>query len=184
MLYRVEVNPQNIGVVLETPFSLNPTRVGVAHDPAEWGLLSRLVEISMNNNILLNSVYEAVKEQIPEIDNIIPGIWEVLFERARPKTIPVRRTDCTFFFSNKEDALAFKNTYHNMEIGVLCEVEIIKEEYSMQADMKWLDNINEYAVTAREIIEELRMYWAGELTDKPVMEILFVGKYKLIPCKS
>lgn len=61
MLYRVEVNPQNIGVVLETPFSLNPTRVGVAHNPEEWSLLSGLVDISANNNILLNSVYEAAK---------------------------------------------------------------------------------------------------------------------------
>ena len=32
MYYRVEVNPNNIGAVVETPFSLNPTRVNVAQN--------------------------------------------------------------------------------------------------------------------------------------------------------
>lgn len=46
MYYRIEVNQSNIGVVLLTPFGLNPTRVRIAHNPAEWNLLNTLVEIS------------------------------------------------------------------------------------------------------------------------------------------
>lgn len=44
-MYRIEVNPKNIGVVLETPFSLNPTRVGVSYNAAVWHMLSLIVEI-------------------------------------------------------------------------------------------------------------------------------------------
>lgn len=181
MFYRVEVNPKNIGVVLETPFSLNPTRVGIAYNRVEWQLLSILVDISLKNDISLSSICNAAVEQNPDIKYMLPGIWEVLFEKARPQEIPIRRTECAFFFVNKADALKYKSTYPGMQIGTLCEVEIINEIYSMKADMKWLDNINENAVKASEVIDEFRKYWVGEMTGTPTVEILFVGKYKLNP---
>lgn len=179
MYYRIEVNPKNIGVILETPFSLNPQRVGIAYNQVEWKLLSTLVDISLSNNISLFSVCNAAVEQNLEISYLLPGIWEVLFERARPQEIPMKRTECAFFFAQKEDALRFKKTYPGMQNGTLCEVEIIKEVFSMKVDMKWLDNINENSVKASEVIEEFKKYWTGEMTNNPVVEILFAGKYKL-----
>lgn len=181
MYYRVEVNPKNIGMVLETPFSLNPTRVGIAYNRAEWQLLSTLVDISLNNDISLSSICNAAVEQNPDIGYFLPGIWEVLFEKARPEGIPIRRTECSFFFVNKADALKYKSSYPGMQNGTLCEVEIINEIFLMQADMKWLDSINENAVKASEVIDEFEKYWTGEMTENPTVEILFVGKYKLTP---
>lgn len=181
MFYRVEVNPKNIGVVLETPFSLNPTRVGIAYNRAEWQLLSTLVDISLKNDISLSSICNAAVKQNPDIAYLLPGIWEVLFEKARPQKIPIRRTECAFFFANKADALNYKSSYPGMQIGTLCKVEIMNEIFSMKADMKWLDNINENVVKASEVIDEFGKYWAGEMTVNPTIEILFVGKYKLTP---
>ncbi len=181
MYYRIEVNRNNIGVVLQTPFGLNPTRVRIAHNPAEWNLLNTLVELSLKSGFTLFNVCNAAVKQNLQIAEFLPGIWEVLFERARPQEIPLRRTDCTFFFTNKEDALRFQSSYPRMDSGVLCEVEIINEEFSFVVDMNWLDAIDENQVTAGEAIEAFKRYWAGEKTDNPVMEVLFTGKYKLNP---
>ena len=178
-MYRVEVNFQNIGVVIQTPFGLNPTRVGIANNPAKWHLLSMLVDISLSSGMSLFKVCNAAVEHNLQIGGFLSCIWEVLFERARPKEIPLRRTECAFFFTNKEDALEFKATYPGMDIGALCEVEIIKEEYSLEVDMNWLDAINENTATAQETIDAFKHYWAGEKTENPTMEVLFVGKYKL-----
>lgn len=181
MLYRVEVNYNNIGTVLETPFSLNPTRLRYANNPQVWHLLTMLVDISLQNDFKLFDVCHAAVEQNYEIAEYLPGIWEVLFERAKPNSIPLKRTECAFFFEKQEDALKFKDTYPGMVGAMLCEVEIIEEAYSMKADMKWLDNINENTATAAEAIDAFKKYWAGEMTAAPVVEMLFVGKYKLNP---
>ncbi len=181
MYYRVEVNSNNIGVELQTPFGLNPTRVRISHNPTEWNVLSSLVDRSLNMGLPLFKVCHAEVEKNFLLAEYLPGIWEVLFERAKPKNIPLRRTECAFFFENKQDALNFKATYPGMLFGTLCEVEIINEEYSFAADMNWLDAIDENTVTAGEAIEAFRKYWAGEKTNSPVMEVLFTGKYKLIP---
>ena len=183
MYYRVEVNYQNIGVVMQTPFGLNPTRVRIANNPAEWHLLSMLVDISLNSGMSLFNVCNAAVELNLQIGDFLPGIWEVLFERARPKEIPLRRTECAFFFTNKVDAQNFKATYPGMDVGVLCEVEIIKKDYSVEVDMNWLDAINENAATAQDAIDAFKHYWAGDKTGNPTMEVLFVGKYKLNPVK-
>ena len=180
-MYRVEVNYNNIGTVLETPFSLNPTRLRYANNPQVWHLLTMLVEISLQNNCTLFNVCNAAVEQNNEIAEYLPGIWEVLFEKARPNNIPLKRTECAFFFEKKEDALIFMDNYPGMVGAMLCEVEIVEGCFSMKADMKWLDNINENTVTAEEAIKEFKKYWAGEMTNHPVVEVLFVGKYKLNP---
>ncbi len=182
-MYRVEVNHQNIGTVIQTPFGLNPTRVRIANNPAEWHLLSMFVDISLNSGMSLFNVCNAAVEQNLEVVEFLPGIWEVLFERARPKDIPLRRTECAFFFTNKEDALRFKAAYPGMDKGILCEVEIIKEDFSLVADMNWLDAIDENTATAQEAIDAFKHYWASEKTSNPTMEVLFVGKYKLNPVK-
>lgn len=146
-MYRIEVNPKNIGVVLETPFSLNPTRVGVSYNAAVWHMLSQIVDISLRSNIsLFNICNEAVAQNI-EIAEYLPGIWEVLFEKARPAELPLKRTDCTFFFESIEDANRFKNTYPGMIDGTICEVEVCKEVASVHCDMNWLDSINENVAT-------------------------------------
>jgi hypothetical protein len=181
MYYRVEVNYNNIRTVLETPFSLNPTRLRYANNPQVWHLLTMLVDISLQNNFKLFDVCHAAVEQNHEIAEYLPGIWEVLFERARPIDIPLRRTECAFFFEKKEDALRFKENYPGMVGAMLCEVEIIEEALLIKADMKWLDNINENTATAAEVIGAFKRYWAGEMTPNPVVEVLFVGKYKLNP---
>jgi len=181
MYYRVEVNHSNLGTVIETPFSLNPTRMRIAYDQAKWQLLSTFVDISLEKGTTLFNVCNAAVTQNLEIGAILPSIWEVLFERARPECIPIRRTECAFFFEKKENAIRFKADYFGMEMAVLCEVEIIKEVFSMKADMNWLNSINENTATAVEAINAFKKYWAGEMTDSPVMEVLFQGKYKLNP---
>lgn len=183
MLYRVEINHNNIGTVLQTPFGLNPTRVRISNNLAEWHLLSMLVDISLKSGFSLNNVCNAAVEQNMLIADFLPGIWEVLFERARPQNIPIKRTECAFFFTNKKDALDFKTSYPGMEMGVLCEVEIINEEYSLELDMNWLDSIDEKTATAQQAIDAFKKYWVGEMTVHPTMEVLFVGKYKLNPAK-
>lgn len=179
--YRVEANPSNIGTVLETPFSLSPMRLRIANNQMEWQLLSKLVDISIAKNLSLHSVCRVAVAHNFEIAGFLSGIWEVLFERAKPKEIPLRRTECAFFFENKDDALKYMAFYPKGLPVSLCEVEIINEIYSLRADMNWLESIDENTVTAEEAIGVFKKYWAGEMTQKPVVELLFIGKYKLNP---
>ena len=183
MYYRVEVNPQNIGTVVETPFSLNPTRVNVAQNKGEWQFLSQLVDKSLSTGYSLFKVCNEAVEKNPNIWTLLPGIWEVMFERSRPSSIPVRRTDCAFFFKKKENALNFHKTYPGMQSGQLCKVDIIKEVFSKEVDMNWLESIDENTATAMEIIQAFGNYWNGIMTSNPIVEVLFVGKYKLNPIK-
>ena len=182
MLYRIEVNINNIGKELETPGCLNPTRTQISASQAQWQLLSSFVDESLASGRPLLKVCNGYVEQNPYIGLILPGIWEVIFERVRPASILFRRTECAFFFTNIQDALNFK-AYPGMEDAVLCEVEIIKEEHSMKADMRWLDNIDEKTATAADAMDALSEYWTGKMTAQPVEEILFTGKFKLNPVK-
>lgn len=175
MYYRIEVNPKNIGTVIETPFSLNPTRVSVVQNKVEWQILSGFVEQSLSTGYSLFKVCNDAVEQNNGIAAILPGIWEVLFERARPSNISVKRTDCTFFFEYKKDALVFKNSHPGMQVGQLCRVDIIKEVFSMEADMNWLESIDENTANAMEVIKAFCNYWAGNMTQNPIIEKLFVG---------
>ena len=183
MYYRIEVNPKNIGTVIETPFSLNPTRVSVVQNKMEWQILSGFVDQSLSTGYSLFKICNDAVEKNYEIAAILPGIWEVLFERARPSNIPVKRTDCAFFFRYKKDALVFKNSYPGMLHGQICRVDIIKEVFSMEADMNWLESLDENTANAMEVINAFGNYWAGNMTKTPIIEKLFVGKYKLNPIK-
>lgn len=183
MYYRVEVNWNNIGRELETPECLNPTRTQISGSQAQWQVLSAIVDESLTSGLSLLKVSDKYVKQNPFVREILPGIWEVMFERVRPVSIPFRRTECAFFFTNIQDAIIFKNTYPGMELGVLCEVEIIEEDSSFKADMRWLDNIDENTATAAEAMDALSEYWTGKMTAQPVEEILFTGKYKLSPVK-
>lgn len=180
-MYRVEINPANIGSVISSSSSVNPSRVEVANNPDIWNLLCHLVDISLESGFSIFNICNAAVQQNFAIANYLPSIWEVLFEKARPSNIPYRRTDCVFFFKEKNDAVTFKETYPGMEFSRLCEVEIINERFSLEVDMNWLDSLDEHNATAEEAIETFKRYWAGEKTDNPTMEVLFVGSYKLNP---
>ena len=182
MYYRIEVNPKNIGTIIETPLSLNPTRVNIVQNKVEWQILSGFVDQSLLTGYSLFKVCNDAVRQNHRMA-VLPGIWEVLFERARPSNIPVKRTDCAFFFRYKEDALVFKNSYPGMQVGQLCRVDIIKEVFSMETDMNWLESIDENTANAMEVINAFGNYWAGNMTKTPIDEKLFVGKYKLNPIK-
>ena len=62
-----------------------------------------------------------------------------------------------------------------MQVGQLCRVDIIKEVFSMEADMNWLESIDENTANAMEVIKAFCNYWAGNMTQNPIIEKLFVG---------
>lgn len=110
MFYRIEVNPQNVGKILETPFSFNPSRVEVANKLSIWSLLNMLVDLSISmGTSIFNVCNEAIKQN-EDIVYYLPGIWEVLMEKARPRTVPYRRTDCTFFFEKKRRCIVISES--------------------------------------------------------------------------
>ena len=183
MYYRVEVNPNNIGTIVETPFSLNTTRVSAVQNNEVWQFLSILVDKSLSTGYSLFKVCNEAIEKNPEIWALLPGIWEVLFERSRPSSIPVKRSDCAFFFKEKKDAVNFHKTYPGMQTGQICRVDVVKKVFSMEVDMNWLESIDENTATAMEIIQAFGNYWNGIMTASPIIEVLFIGKYKLIPIK-
>lgn len=183
MYYRIEANPDNIGIVLETQSSLNPAKHSALHDNTEWQLLLMLVEKSLSTGFPLSKVCQVAVEENPAIRALLPGIWDVLFERARPSGVPFKRTDCAFFFNDIENSLNFRKTYLGSRKGQLCSVEIVEEVFTMKADMNWYVSINEATATALEVIDAFGKYWSGEMTSDPAIEVLFVGKYILNPIK-
>ena len=183
-LYRVEINPLNIGPILSTPTNLNPTRVLPLREPSIQYILSNLVHASITQDAPLFKICNEAVSYNPLIANLLPGIWEVLMEQARPVDVKRKRTECAFFFTNIEDACHYQTSYPGMQKGKLCEVSIIEQEFMMECDMAWLNNVDEKTIKAAEAINQFEHYWAGEKTNNPIMEVLFAGKYQLKSIKN
>lgn len=179
--YRIEVEPRNIGPTLETPYSLNPTRVGVAYRTDVWESLNNIIEFAIQRDLILFDVCQAVIRQYPMMLDFLPGIWEVLMERTRPKDIPCRRTECAFFFKNRRDAENYKCTYPGMQMGRLCEVTLTEPKYIKELDMNWVDKIDEKTAKACDIVTSFEKYWDGQMTENPIIEVIYNGKYQLNP---
>ena len=81
------------------------------------------------------------------------------------------------FFLRKRKLQIFQELSRNE----LCKVEIIEEYHSFIGDMMWLENINTSTVRAIDIKIAADHYWNGDMTNLPIKEVLFQGKYKLTP---
>ena len=123
--------------------------------------------------------YEYFKNGISLNTEDLPYIWEYLWEIVRKSFFndKTSRFRSVFLFDEynlvknfQEDTLFFDKT--------ICSVDIIETFDIQKYDMNWLTMVP-VNCTFNEMCKYATNYWAGNLTEKPIMEYLFSGKYKL-----
>lgn len=106
-------------------------------------------------------------------------LWEFLNELVRLNYFKDKpnRLDSVFLFSSIESCNYYISEHLN-GIGKIYEVELIEVEKYFETDMRVIDNI-ENQILFEDVINEFSDYWQGKLTENPIKEIIFQGKYNL-----
>ena len=124
--------------------------------------------------------YEQTHQSLDVTD--LQYIWEYLWELIRNSLYPkcLSRFHGTFFFDNYNSAQLFQEKEDPHHLRTICKVEINEVRAMETYDMAWLDDTPTNA-TFDEIAQNIRNYWEGRQTKSPFPEILFSGKYTLLP---
>lgn len=93
--------------------------------------------------------------------------------------IKTGRLDSAYFFTTLADCQYYINT-QNLDCQIY-KVEIIEEYDSFIGDMNWLESLNIKTFTSKDLLSAAECFWKNKCTNKPIMEVLFHGKYKLKP---
>lgn len=182
--YRLETDINEINTIIDTTNRNNCKRAPYLKENYVVEYLKSIIDYSKKNNMtLFDIINNEILNKGFEIANIISGIWEVLYDMVRPSQLNINRLECSYFFSSIEDCEKFKQ-YPGMENGVICKVQIVEQRLIFTGDMNWLNNIDERKAKAIDALEVAKKYWEGKMTQSPMLEILFQGKYKLIPIKK
>lgn len=80
-----------------------------------------------------------------------------------------------FLFKEQEQARNFFNEYRDLNFKI-AEIEILDGNIEAY-DMNWFTNVPS-DIPVSEVQVYARRYWSQEMTDNPIKEFLFQGKYK------
>ena len=116
-LYRLEVNPKEIGVEVDTLTRNNIRRS--PHYQRLYNIMEEIAEYSIQNGLLLgkaiNDIYTMHINKFgkcilnPSDPIQINCIWPTVYEMCRPSSIEVKGTECSYFFLEKENCKYFKS---------------------------------------------------------------------------
>lgn len=103
-------------------------------------------------------------------------LWEFIWEMVRNLEFPdmPSRVESLFLFDSIENAMDFKNQFRDLNYQ-LVNINLLggtKQSF----DMNWFSNVPSNIPLA-EVKEYARNYWRQVHTEKPVIEILYQGKY-------
>ena len=103
-------------------------------------------------------------------------LWEFIWEMVRNLEFPdmPSRVESLFLFDSIENAMDFKNKFRDLNYQ-LVNINLLggtKQSF----DMNWFSNVPSNIPLA-EVKEYARNYWRQVHTEKPVIEILYQGKY-------
>lgn len=104
-------------------------------------------------------------------------LWELIWEIIRVNEFPNRfsRMESLFLFKEQEQARNFFNEYRDLNFKI-AEIEILDGNIEAY-DMNWF-TIVPSDIPVSEVQVYARRYWSQEMTDNPIKEFLFQGKYK------
>lgn len=105
-------------------------------------------------------------------------LWEVFLEKVRAKefsNLP-SRMESIFLFDSNTSCNYYKQNHIGGK-GNVVEIALIETRNVFEADMQIIDDI-ENSISRDELLETVRMYWRGEKSANPIMEIIFQGTYK------
>lgn len=107
-------------------------------------------------------------------------LWEYIYEKVKllKHSIKPTRIKSFFLFENIADCNYYINKHKRG--GTICQVELIETKSLFSADMNLLDIIPNH-FTYKETAKQADSYWNGDVSDKPIMEIIFQGKCELVP---
>lgn len=132
--------------------------------------------------ISIKSVYEFI-QSFDHINNFIffdngTYLWEIVSEYVRTNFFPnqPKRLQSTFLFDNLDSCNYYIKTHLN-DVGSIYEIELIKTNAFFEADMRIIDGIENH-ILYEDLINEFADYWRGKVSERPIKEIVFQGKFK------
>ncbi len=108
-------------------------------------------------------------------------LWEIMNEAVRNqlyKSFP-KRLSSVFLFDSLDSCNYYRST-HLAGKGTIYEVELLETKAFFEGDMKIIDKI-ENQILYHDLLSEFIAYWEGRMTETPVKEIIFQGKYQYHP---
>lgn len=103
-------------------------------------------------------------------------LWEFIWEMVRYSEFPnmPSRMDSVFLFDSRENANKFKNKYRTPNYRVT-KINLL-EGSSQSFDMNWFSRVPS-DIPLSEVLVYVRNYWSQKMTQNPILETLFQGKY-------
>lgn len=194
LLKFVEISSINLGLPLDMYFTLNNNLAMLGNEylrnfPKSKNHIFEIYDFTHNENHKGHFILE--KDLINVVENLNSiGIslfsegfylWEYILEYVRQwdefEDIPSRRKSF-FLFENYSDCKWYIDK-HKVG-GKICKVEIIETTSLFRADMNLIDSLQNH-YNYREVTKIVFDYWSETISNKPIFEILFQGKCKLIP---
>lgn len=104
-------------------------------------------------------------------------LWEFIWEMVRNYEYPDKpsRMESVFLFEQIEDAKDFLNHYRDLNYQ-LANV-VLFDGVAQSFDMNWFSNVPSN-IPLPEIEGYARNYWEQRMTENPIVEILYQGKYQ------
>lgn len=103
-------------------------------------------------------------------------LWEFIWEMVRYSEFSnmPSRMDSVFLFDNQDNANEFKNKCRTPNYRI-AKINLL-EGSSQSFDMNWFSEVPS-DIPLSEVLVYVRNYWTQKMTQNPIVEILFQGKY-------
>ncbi|SFU60640.1 hypothetical protein SAMN05216480_109124 [Pustulibacterium marinum] len=94
------------------------------------------------------------------------------------------RLDYIFFFKSKSDCIKYLATTNQLDFYEKKIITIAKIQFTSVDEIAYLDNnlLSNYteSFTVPEYVQKTISYWLEKLSEEPLIEILFKGKFKIL----
>lgn len=207
-LYKIVSNTVNVGELLKTRHKIN--RYRKIRDYKLHRLFRLIYKYSIDYNINLEDVFKSVDEGKFKFINLKQYYHSLLirFEKFRVnfnnsefrffidyilemKRIELNqmfnlklpsRYDVCYFFESESDCLQYLQSLYMKNLYIM-KIEIVDKQSLDRFDNNWISKRFD-GLSINEVNYRVENYWLKKMTETPLMEILFVGEYKVVFCKS
>jgi len=156
-------------------------------------LSSLLMNNKHDNFILKQQIYDIIFDiqdicqrqsssqwSVPDPINNGTNFWEYLYEKRRKKNFNniCSRLNSYFVFTNENDCKRYRDNIRGGN-GEIVGIEIVESNNIFESDMQLMDKLENH-FTINTINTFIDNYWNRIYTQKPIIEIMFQGKFKII----
>jgi hypothetical protein len=164
----------------ELPISVVLTEIALKITPLPNNFLKRITYIWK-----LYFLTNEMKKCSLQYSEISKYSLDFILEKTRiciqneTKTILPSRFKSSFFFESEDDCKRYYTKYNYEGEIFIAKVEFIESKEVVRFDNNIISYFSPYA-TSVECLNQAKSYLSGNMSDNPLIEFVFQGKYKII----